>query len=222
MDNFEDRIEDYYKKIDEKAFEELIYVIENFKNDGSQGPQIEVKDNFFKGIEKIQFSPNINFKCNYCAEKTHYYSIEYISTNKKEIVEELRKIKENYLLGFEKSTPFGVFIDYKNTTKEISIKKSFFNDYSFNRNISSLYNQFGVDITKGTFIDKLDIQIFDKLNIHKKGFIYTFYKDDQSTIQIEQVNDSNNNKLDRIFSINQANYQFSLDKENRSYKDVQI
>lgn len=176
MDNFEDRIENYYKKIDKKAFEDLIHVIENFKRDDFYGPQTEVKDRFFESIEKIQFSPNINFKCKADSENTSYDSIEYISKYRIEIVEELKKIKKHYLLGFETSTPFGVLIDY-NDIKQIDFGKTFFKDNTFNRNLASIYNKLGIDITTGTFIDKLDIQLFDNNRTSlKKAFSYTFYQ----------------------------------------------
>lgn len=215
MDNFEDRIENYYKKIDKKAFEDLINVIENFKRDGFYGLQTEVKDRFFESIEKIQFSPNINFKCEADSENTSYNSIEYISTYRKEIVEELKKIKNHYLLGLETSTPFGVLIDYNNNIKQIDFEKTFFNNNTFNRNLASIYNNLGIDITTGTFIDKLDIQLFDNsIPSLKKGFVYTFYKDDESTVTIEQFVNNKQPKLDRLFSIKQEKYRFSLELVN--------
>lgn len=213
MDNFEDRIENYYKKIDKKAFEALINVIDNFKRKDFYESHSEIKNRFFEGIEKIQFSPNINFKCKADSENTSYDSIDYISKYRKEIVEELKKIKENYLLGFKDSTPFGVLIDY-NDIKQIDFGKTFFNDNTFNRNLASIYNKLGIDITTGTFIDKLNIQLFDNNTSLQKGFSYTFYKDDQSTVTIEQSVNNQKTKMDRLFSVENEKYHFSLQKEN--------
>lgn len=215
MDNFEDRIENYYKKIDKKAFEALINVIDNFKRKDFYEPHSEIKNRFFEGIEKIQFSPNINFKCKADSQNTSYDSIDYISKYRKEIVEELKKIKENYLLGFKDSTPFGVIIDYNNNIKQIDFEKTFFNNNTFNRNLASIYNKLGIDITTGTFIDKLDIQLFDNNRTSlKKAFSYTFYKEDQSTVTIEQFVNNQQTKMDRLFSVENEKYHFSLQKEN--------
>lgn len=228
MDTFEDKIEDYYKDIDMNGFTQLISLIRelNCPSMYTNGHE-ESKQEFFNSLKNIKFSPNINLQCDFEKDDIKHYDIRHVLKNKEEIIKELLLIKRSYLIGFDKSTPFGTFdfntgIALKDTynpifkNEEISQQyitldssESFFKNQKFNQNLITLKEKFGIDVTEGAFIDKLDIQFLQSVS-NKNVFSYVFYKVDDSKIKIDQYINSHDTEFDKLFTIINNDYTLSL------------
>lgn len=218
MDNFEDRVEDYYHDMDRKAFDQLIFLIKNFNFDTSKiySPEIgNIKIDFFNELRKIEFSPNINLTTYESENKIDNYNIDFLVKHKEEILNEILAIRKNYFKGFQNATPFGVF-DKETYSRDVLIpEKSFFTNKQFLDNIDFVNNNFGVDITRGNFINKLDIKFMDSEKVNSV-FTYVFYKNDKSTVTINNFRYELGAKLEKLFVINNKDYSFSL-TSNKSH-----
>lgn len=210
---FEEKVEDYYYNMDRKAFDQLIFLIKNFNFDPSKIYISEIEKNnikmdFFNGIKEIQFSPNINLT--YASEDNiKTYNVDFLVYHKEEIINELLAIRKNYFNGFQNATPFGTF-DKETYSRDVLIsEKSFFNNKIFLDNIDFVNNNFGVDITNGSFINKIDIKFMDSDKFNSV-LTYVFYKDDNSTVKIYNFRYELGQKFEKLFSIDNKNYSFSL------------
>lgn len=208
MDHFETNIKDYYKDIDLNGFTQFIQTIRDLnKIDYRKDPR-GTEFILAGALDRLVFSPNINFNVSLDKIIDEDYQINYIIENKDLIIKELMQIKRNYLIGLSETNSFGTIIE-NNKKNSILNNESFFKDSNFNKNILALKNNFGIDITTFKLLDKIDINFHEDYSDNTL-FSYKFYAEDNSSIEIINYINKLTFEIDKIFNIETNNYLFSL------------